>query len=1083
MRFLGNMKFRHRLVAVVVLMVMLLGIYMNFPQEMSQVELLQQHRRMLQARNFSTFWKHKDGDDSEVCQLNGKPSHSNISTYDLFFNTQFNLLSSGDWEMPVPAEAFHKATRLPRLNVVLVPHSHNDPGWLKTVNEYFSDQTRHILNNMVNKLTQYPKMTFIWTETVYFSMWWNELDDAVKVHVRRLIRRGQLEITLGGWVMPDEASTHYVSIIDQLVEGHQWLWENLGIRPENSWSIDPFGYSGTMPYLWQSAGMSNMVIQRVHQAVKSALAQERALEFNWRQMWDDRGSTDIFCHVMPFMLYSIKYTCGPNPFTCLSYDFRHIPGDFSESRARELTDENLAQSAEILHDQYRSKSRFYRYSTILVPIGDDFRYDKELEWDQQYENYEKLIQFMNSKQEWNVNVQWGTLQDYFQLVKQEHINWKLTNKEEEFPVLSGDFFPYSDRDAAYWTGYYSTRPFDKYFSRDVQATLQAADTLNTLNYAYYKKWGLLTDTKFFQHSSFLQTARRALGLFMHHDAITGTAKEFVAEDYEHYLLRAYNNSQEVIKLTIQSLLSGGKVESPVVFKPEVVRRDHVSLPHKQVISVQESGTTVVVFNPLSQPRQQIVHLLVNCQILEVLSYSQEVIPSQISPVWNHEEDAVILDDVFELTFVVEIGPLTLTPFILYKRHHPHISSYSSAVSVFNTHLLAASILLNFKQNKPEPKRTEPIVVNNKVIQLTFDPQTGSLLNVMDMVSRNTTELNIQFMFYKSKGSGAYLFFPNGPATILFPNIPIIRVSEGPLMTYVEVCFDPYITHRVTIYHHPSQLTSAIFIENIVSIQTLKDKEIIMRLQTDIKNPDLSYFTDQNGFQFIRRRTNTNQITQANYYPMTSGMILEDHTTRLTVLSAQSHGVASLDTGQIEVMLDRQLLYDDNRGLGEGVRDIKTTVSRYVLLAERRSSPRHLSSNYASLSLPALTIQDMLLQPMLTYYTTIDSDIFFHSLSPLTTSLPCDTSAVSLRSLVTGNLNYNGTSVILHRRGYDCDFPHANLLCSPSDSSVSFDKLFTQFSYTNLRETTLTHTVVKRAVNPAEKLKIAPMELMAYHLHF
>jgi alpha-mannosidase II len=38
----------------------------------------------------------------------------------------------------------------------------------------------------------------------------------MKVHVRNLVKRGQLEIVLGGWVMPDEASTHYVSVIDQL---------------------------------------------------------------------------------------------------------------------------------------------------------------------------------------------------------------------------------------------------------------------------------------------------------------------------------------------------------------------------------------------------------------------------------------------------------------------------------------------------------------------------------------------------------------------------------------------------------------------------------------------------------------------------------------------------------------------------------------------------------------------------------------------------------------------------------------------------------------------------------------------------
>ena len=40
------------------------------------------------------------------------------------------------------------------LNVWLIPHSHNDPGWLQTVDQYFNSQTRSIITNVVNMLSQ-----------------------------------------------------------------------------------------------------------------------------------------------------------------------------------------------------------------------------------------------------------------------------------------------------------------------------------------------------------------------------------------------------------------------------------------------------------------------------------------------------------------------------------------------------------------------------------------------------------------------------------------------------------------------------------------------------------------------------------------------------------------------------------------------------------------------------------------------------------------------------------------------------------------------------------------------------------------
>jgi hypothetical protein len=194
-----------------------------------------------------------------------------------------------------------------RAQVFLIPHSHCDAGWIKTVDAYYEEQVQYILSASVNATARDPGRRFHWAEVVFFQRWFDAQPAATQATVRDLVARGQWEFVHGGYVMEDEASATPAARIHQLTVGsaapapwpgaaagtervncaragavqlgHEYLERTFGVRPSVAWSIDPFGSSGVSPALFRGSGYRVLVNDRISLRLKEVrrLAHARAL--------------------------------------------------------------------------------------------------------------------------------------------------------------------------------------------------------------------------------------------------------------------------------------------------------------------------------------------------------------------------------------------------------------------------------------------------------------------------------------------------------------------------------------------------------------------------------------------------------------------------------------------------------------------------------------------------------------------------------------------------------------------------------------------------------------------------------------
>ncbi|XP_068664658.1 alpha-mannosidase At3g26720-like [Aristolochia californica] len=789
-----------------------------------------------------------------------------------------------------------------KINVHLVPHTHDDVGWLKTVDQYYvgANNTirgacvQNILDSFVPALLADRNRKFIYVEIAFFQRWWREQSEKIQTIVKELVSSGQLEFINGGMCMHDEAVPHYIDMIDQTTLGHRFIKQVFGQTPRIGWQIDPFGHSAVQAYLLGAeVGFDSLFFARIDYQDRAKRKELKSLEVLWRGSKTLGSSSQIFTGVFP-----VHY----EPPSGFSFEINDVSPVVQDDEL--LFDYNVLERVNDFVAAAEMQANVTRTNHIMWTMGTDFRYQYANSW---FRQMDKLIHYVNK--DGRVNALYSTPSIY---TDAKH----ATN--ESWPLKVDDYFPYADHPNAYWTGYFTSRPAFKLYVRLMSGFYLAARQLEFLKGRTAS--GPTTEP-----------LGDALAIAQHHDAVSGTERQHVANDYAQRLYIGYAEAETLVHSSLACLTeknSSTGCSNPSTKFAQCPLLNISYCPASEIDLSRSNGLVIIVYNSLGWKREDIIRVPVISDSVVVMDSEGRQIESQILPVQNASlrirnyyvkaYSGISPNDgpKYWLAFQAAVPPLGFSTYIV-----------SSAPPAGPKSILSKVFTL-------QGSDSETIEIGQGDLKLTYTANEGKLTQYLNSKSLVKESVEHSYVYYSGddgsgkdpQASGAYVFRPNGTFQLNPEGQVPLTVVRGPLLDELHQRINPWISQIARVYKGKDHVEFD-FTVGPIPVDDGIGKEIITQIKTTMLT-NKTFFTDSNGRDFIKRVRDyrsdwdlqVNQPISGNYYPVNLGIYLQDNKTELSVLVDRAFGGSSIMDGQVELMLHRRLLHDDSRGVGEALNE-------------------------------------------------------------------------------------------------------------------------------------------------------------------
>ncbi|KAJ6234589.1 alpha-mannosidase [Anaeramoeba flamelloides] len=822
--------------------------------------------------------------------------------------------------------------------VRLVPHTHLDPGWQKTAEEYYLKKVKPILNSVTKALMEDESLRFNWVETFFLQRWFRdeETSEQMKDNFRSLVENERMDLVGGGIVMSDNANVMYQDEIDQLTDGHTWLRENILLdeadntrMPKYAWHIDPFGMSSYNPTLWSDMCLDGFVMFRVGYLENEGMAANKTLQFIWRSRPSyssaPESSSDPLSGGRAHIPWQFTHTLGTSYWDVPSFHFEHDDSD-------EVTGVNIKDRAERFVALMKEKAETFQNNFLIQIYGCDFCYQQAYG---RFLNMAWLMDYINSHpEEYDMDIQWATATEAFDELYAQDLEFPVSEPEKSFfPYIDG-YGLYGDR---FWTGYYSQRPKLKGLIRKMSNLARTADIFWSMG----KR--LAPDSRsdlVDHHFANVMNFRHAVGTAQHHDTITGTSPPQVLQDTFENLA----NAKAGVEPTMNWLLQGLQDSQGFEFKWSITNIEG---------SLQKSQSAIfVVLNNLAWKRNQWIQIPLHelesfssfdVSKLEILYFQRQKMDSQdIAIINNHLYIYVMIDPLGFETFQISLGDYNqahdqdtnANNNRNKKNNYNTLNTLSSEEPIIETEKEMETKMETEtetemeKQTETKTKRKmetetetemekEEYILSNKYYKITFDQKTGQISKIKNLKSNIETKFNQTFRFYRSVSdySPWILSISKTPSkAVSRSRIKLKRYSSGKngFIQEVHQPISDYVYQIVRLYENEP------FIELDMKIGEVPELcQLVSSFETDW-DTEKAFYTDAFGKKLFSewklKKEEHRRFTGEEYRPLVHTALIRNkrEKTQLTLITDRGHGAASLKSGQLEIMYIRRDNYHDGR---------------------------------------------------------------------------------------------------------------------------------------------------------------------------